>query len=215
MFAGSHFKNLVSSLIVTGCVSVSFGFGAFAQNTGGSGTNWIKLCRAIGQAGQAQPQTNVDKKGCVTFQEMLHPQSAQVTVSLGIRVPPGANNRFVSVSVPLQVRLRIPVKIGIDGQDVVNLAYVNCTTQNCNAAGVASNQLLQAMKKGNELLVEVVGLRGKRLQYKMSLKGFTSVLDGAPIDPRTYRQARARLVKSIRARRAQKVRKAIEQIDKQ
>ncbi len=87
----------------------------------------------------------------------------------GKRVP------FLSIQMPLGIDLRPGMVFQIDGANEIQLPFLRCTAQGCDASARLKSNLLRNMKAGNELKV---GFRRwgdtKVSLITASLKGFTA-----------------------------------------
>ena len=57
---------------------------------------------------------------------------------------------------------------------------------------VLTNQVLDRMRKGNQMLVAAISVQQKPLTFRVFLNGFAVTSDGAPVDEAKYQETRTR-----------------------
>jgi invasion protein IalB len=201
-----------SSALLTGLV-IAAACGAMPSEA--HAQSWTKICGVIkvipDDAGEgAQPQ---EVNRCSTLQEQFDTKTGRLVVSAAV-LTQDRQGQSLSVLMPLGVDLRKPVEARIDSGNPLKLEYVKCNQAGCTAEIQLTPELLKAMKDGQQLLVETKGPRGRPIRFNLALTGFGAADDGNPITANQYQEARQQLVGQIRARRAEQVKRAVQELDK-
>jgi invasion protein IalB len=196
--------------IVVGLTAATGAFGA-AQ-----GQSWTKLCNTIkvvpeGAAEGTQPQ---EVNRCITLQEQFNNKNGLLVFSAAVRKQ-DREGETLSALMPLGMDLRKPVAAKIDNGGSVKLDYVSCNRIGCTAEVQLTPDMIKAMKSGKQLSIETHGPRGRPIRFALGLGGFASAYDGNPTDTKQYQQARQQLINQIRARRAEQVQRALQELDRQ
>lgn len=179
---------------------------------------WTKLCgklvaAAEGQQQPTQEQPTQDVNPCVTFKEQFSGDGSFL-VSAGLRRQGSEEAARLVVTVPLGVDLRSDAQASVDGGKAAKLAYAHCQPRGCTADGKVTTEFVAAMRGGKEIALEVKGPLGKSISFALPLTGFAAAYDGQASDAAQYEAARQKLVNAIRARRAEQINKALQNIDK-
>lgn len=162
---------------------------------------WVKLCE------KAPDITNKDKEKpakidvCLTHHEHIDGRTGQVVVSAAIRQVMGQDKKALMVMVPLGMALPPGIQMKVDENKPVSLKYTLCHIAGCTAETEATEEIVGQMKNGTKLVVAAINLAGQAIAFpEVPLSGFTKTLDGEPVDNTQYKEARMRLMKSIRDR---------------
>ena len=145
---------------------------------------WVKVCS----------KTEQTKRVCLVKYEGLDPKSGDVLVAAAVRITEGNDKRDLIVTVPTAYSLVMPpgIRIKIDGDEPISLQYVGCTPQSCQAQLKLTNQVLDRMRKGNQMLIAAISAQQKPLTFRVLLNGFATTSDGDPVDEAKYQETRAR-----------------------
>jgi invasion protein IalB len=145
---------------------------------------WVKICS----------ETDQTKRVCLLKYEGLDPKSGDVLVAAALRTTEGNDKQELIVTVPTAYSLLMPpgVRIKIDGDEPISLPYVGCTSTSCQAEVEVPNQVLDRMRKGNQMLIAAISTQQEPLTFRVLLKGFATTSDGAPVDEAKYKETRAR-----------------------
>jgi len=160
------------SVLAAGVVGV-LGAGLFtasAQQQPQIPQGWFKACtkqedvdicnvQNIVTAGNGQLVTGVS---LIELKGKVNRKVFQVTVPSGRLVPPG-------------------IGLQVDGGKAQKLDYIICFPDRCIAEVQLSDQLVASFKKGQELTLTSVNFQNQPNPIKISLKGFTGVFDGPPL----------------------------------
>ena len=77
------------------------------------------------------------------------------------------------IAVPTLIDLKKPVDLKVDSSPLVELGYSFCNPQACFVAERASIELINALKVGNELVMELRSVVNGDITAKVSLLGFS------------------------------------------
>ena len=149
---------------------------------------WVKVCSKNEQTKNMQV--------CLVKYEGLDPKTGDVLVSAAVRTIEGQDKQDLIVTVPIAYSLDMPpgIRIKIDGDEPISLQYAGCTPKSCQAQVELTNQVLDRMRKGNEMLVAAINMQQKPLTFRVLLNGFATTSDGVPVDEAKYRETRARAI---------------------
>lgn len=177
---------------------------------------WTKLCNMIkvvpeGAGEGAQPE---DVNRCLTLQEQFNNTTGRLVVSAALRKQDREGERLL-VIMPLGMDLRKSLEAKIDNGNPLKLDYISCDQGGCTAEVQLTPDLVKAMKVGQQLSIETHGPRGRPMRFTLGLTGFAAAYDGDPTDMKQYQEARQKLVSQIRARRAEQVKRAVQEMDRQ
>jgi invasion protein IalB len=171
---------------------------------------WVKLCEKAPSLQEEGKELNV----CLTHHERIDGNTGRVLVSAAIREVEGKDQKSLMVMVPLGMALPAGVQAKIDDNDPIKLKYTLCHVGGCTAETQASDDLVEKFKKGEKIVVAAVNLAGKPIGFPVPLTGFTKAYTGEPVDNEKYRQARQKLMQSIRQRQMAMMKKAREEAAK-
>jgi invasion protein IalB len=181
--------------------------------------DWVKLCDKIEVSpkptteGETQPNQTVNV--CRIFREVLHPTLGNLWVSAAIIQRDDDKGETLQLLVPLGVDLRSALLARIDAGKPLTLTYARCLPGGCLADIKLNPETTKAMRTGQQLVLETKGPAGKPIDVGMSLAGFAKAYDGNPSDAKAYQEARQQVAEFIRARRAEQIGKALQEVEKQ
>lgn len=158
-------------------------------------SNWVKFCNT---------DPNSKKQVCLVTQE-LRTDNGQLMASVAIRDIKGEARRLFMIAVPPGMLIQPGLRVQIDNGKQDQAKYSICFPNACYAELVASDQMVSALKKGNQLMLITLNQQGKPVPFPMSLKNFGKVYDGPAIDPaelqRQQQQLQSELEKKAEAAR--------------
>lgn len=170
---------------------------AIAQDKKEQQSAWVKLCE------KAPDITNPEQKldVCLTHHEHIDGRTGQVVVSAAIRQVQGQDKKALMVMVPLGMALPPGIQMKIDENKPISMKYTLCHIAGCTAEAEATDEIVNQMKNGKKLVVAAINLAGQAIAFPdVPLGGFTATLEGEPVDNAQYKEARKRLMMSIRER---------------
>ena len=173
---------------------------------------WVKLCE------KAKLKKN-DKEEtldiCLTHHERLDGNTGMVIVSAALREVQGNPKKHLMVMVPLGVALPAGLQIKIDeDKEPTKLVYTICHPGGCTAEVEASDDIVNKLKKGKQMMVAAMNVAAKPIFLPVPLNGFEPTLAGKPVDPEVYGKARAQLMQQIEQRQIEMLAKAEEDAKK-
>ena len=159
---------------------------------------WTKFCR---QEGTAKPVCYTGKDGRV--------ESGVPVVSAVIIEPEGEPRKLLHVTLPLGMMLAPGPRVMIDHGQPMNAPYVICFTLGCMSEYDASAELIEALKKGQVLVVQAINADNRAIALPLPLSDFGKAFDGPPVDPKTFAEKQQKLEEDLQ-RRAEEARKKLE-----
>jgi invasion protein IalB len=147
---------------------------------------WVKVC--------SKNEQTENKQVCLLKYEGLDPKTGDVLVAAAVRTVEDQDKQDLIVTVPIAYSLDMPpgIRIKIDEDEPISLQYVGCTPKSCQAQVELTNQVLDRMRKGNQMLIAAISTQQKPLTFRVMLNGFATTSDGAPVDEVKYQETRAR-----------------------
>jgi invasion protein IalB len=173
---------------------------AIAQENKEQQSAWVKLCEKAPDISKPEtPDAQLDV--CLTHHEHIDGRTGQVVVSAAIRQVQGQDKKALMVMVPLGMALPPGLQMKVDENKPISLKYTLCHIAGCTAEAEATDEIVNQMKSGQKLVVAAINLAGQAIAFPdVPLAGFTPTLDGEPVDNAQYKEARKRLMLSIRER---------------
>ena len=167
---------------------------------------WVKLCEKAPSVTEPNKELSV----CLTHHEQLESSSGMVLVSVAIRHIEGQDKEGLMVMVPLGMQLRPGVLVKFDDNEPINLPFTLCHPMGCTAEIEATKDLLDKMKKAQNIAVGAINIGGKTIGFRVPMQGFEKTLAGPPADNEKYKEERKRVMTSIRERQIELAKKAKE-----
>jgi len=171
---------------------------------------WVKLCEKAPSLQEEGKQLDV----CLTHHERIDGNTGRVLVSAAIRQVEGKDQKSLMVMVPLGMALPAGVQAKVDDGEPIKLKYTLCHVGGCTAETEATDEMIQKFKQGEKLVVAAINMAGKPIGFPVPLNGFTDAYAGEPVDNEKYKQARQKLMQTIRKRQMAMMQKAREEAAK-
>lgn len=118
----------------------------------------------------------------------------QWIASAGIQEIVGGDQRdlfmFAPMS-PLGIRTQSGVLMRIDDNNPQRVPIAACLPRGCQVLLKANNELIAALKAGNELKMQFQTGNGQTVGASLTLSGFTAAYDGPPAETRTVEAPQA------------------------
>jgi invasion protein IalB len=163
---------------------------------------WTKFCLK-GQEAGAKQVCFTGKDGRV--------ESGQPVIAAVIIEPEGEPKKILRVTLPLGMQLVHGTRIIIDGNQPQQAPYVICFQNGCMSDYDATPEVLAALKKGQNLVVQAINSNGMPLTLPLPLAGeFAKAYDGPPTDPKVFEENQKKLQEELQ-KRADEARKKLEQ----
>ena len=163
---------------------------------------WTKFC-IKGQDANAKQVCFTGKDGRI--------ESGQPVIAAVIIEPEGETKKILRVTLPLGMQLVHGTRIIVDGNPPLQQPYVICFQNGCMSDYEATPELINNMKKGQNLVVQAINANGAPLTLPLPLAGeFQKAYDGPPTDPKVFEETQKKLQEELQ-KKADEQRKKLEQ----
>ena len=161
---------------------------------------WTKFCLK-GQEANAKQVCFTGKDGRV--------ESGQPVVAAVLIEPDGEPRKILRVTLPLGMQLIHGTRIIIDSNQPQQSPYVICFANGCMSDYDATAEMIGAMKKGQNLVIQAINANGQPLTLPLPLSDFGKAYDGPPTDPKVFEEQQKKLQDELQ-KRADDARKRLE-----
>src|SRR5947208_3665056 len=162
---------------------------------------WTKFCLK-GQDANAKQVCFTGKDGRI--------ESGQPVIAAVIIEPEGEPKKILRVTLPLGMQLVHGTRIIVDNNAPLQSPYVICFQNGCMSDYEATPELINNMKKGQNLVVQAINSNGAPLTLPLPLAGeFAKAYDGPPTDPKEFEANQKKLQEELQ-KRAEEQRKKLE-----
>jgi len=166
---------------------------------------WTKFCLK-GQDANAKQVCFTGKDGRI--------ESGQPVIAAVVIEPEGEPKKILRVTLPLGMQLVHGTRIIVDNNQPLQSPYVICFANGCMSDYEATPQLIDSMKKGQNLVVQAINANGAPLTLPLPLGGeFAKAYDGPPTDPKVFEETQKKLQEELQ-KRAEEQRKKLEDAQK-
>lgn len=165
--------------------------------------SWVKLC-------VNNEQTN-NKQICLVQHETFDPNMGIVMVYAAIRTVEGEPTSQFIVRMPTVYSLVMPTgaQAVVDQQQPATpLQFSVCFPASCQADMELTDDLLQKMRAGQQMVVAAMNVQKKTMAFPVPLTGFSKAFDGPPTDTAAYEQQRRQTIEMYRKRQQELAAKA-------
>lgn len=162
---------------------------------------WTKFCLK-GQEANA-------KQVCFTGKD-ARLESGMPVVAAVLIEPEGDPKKVLRVTLPLGMQIVHGTRIIVDQGQPAQGPYVICFTNGCMADYEASADLINRLKKGQQLAVQAINSNGQPISLNLPLADFAKAYDGPPTDPKVFEQQQKKLQDELQ-RRANEARQKLQQ----
>jgi invasion protein IalB len=135
---------------------------------------WTKICPS---EANAKPQV------CFTGKDG-RVETGQPVVAAVLIEPQAEPRKILRITLPLGMSLQQGTRAIIDQGQPMTAPYVICFNNGCMADYEASQALIDAMKKGQGLVIQGINGAGQPISLVMPLNDFAKAYDGPPTDPK-------------------------------
>ncbi len=163
--------------------------------------NWIKVCGE---------DPKVKKEVCVVAQE-IRAETGQFLASTAVREIEGEKKKVLAVFTPTIMLLQPGLRVQIDKNKQIAGKYAICFPDRCYAEVEISNDVIQQMKRGNEITITTLNQQARGVNFKLSLTGFTAAYDGPPMDTKELEAQQKKLQTELQKRAEQARKRLLEQ----
>jgi invasion protein IalB len=158
---------------------------------------WTKIC------------TEADRKRvCLITKEARLPSGLPAAGI--VLVEPDKEAKKLRVSLPLGMQLPPGTRLVIDQQRPLTSPYLICVAEGCVAEYDATNDVINRMKRGKQLVVQAVSAGGEAVGINLPLDDFAKVHDGPPTDMSAFVAEQQKRAEDLR-RRINEARQMVEQ----
>jgi invasion protein IalB len=162
---------------------------------------WTKFCLK-GQEPNAKQICFTGKDGRI--------ESGQPVVAAVVIEPEGEPKKLLRVTLPLGMKLVDGTRIMVDSDANAQTGpYVICFANGCMADYEASAELLDRLKKGQNLIIQAINANNQPLTLPLPLNDFAKAYDGPPTDPKEFEAQQKKLQEELQ-KRADEARKNLE-----
>jgi invasion protein IalB len=165
---------------------------------------WTKFCLK-GQDANAKQVCFTGKDGRI--------ESGQPVIAAVVIEPEGEPKKILRVTLPLGMQLVHGTRIIVDNNQPLQSPYVICFANGCMSDYEATPQLIDSMKKGQNLVVQAINANGAPLTLPLPLSEFAKAYDGPPTDPKVFEETQKKLQEELQ-KRAEEQRKKLEDAQK-
>ena len=163
---------------------------------------WTKFCLK-GQDANAKQVCFTGKDGRI--------ESGQPVIAAVIIEPEGEPKKILRVTLPLGMQLVHGTRIIVDNNPPLQSPYVICFQNGCMSDYEATPELINNLKKGQNLVVQAINANGAPLTLPLPLTGeFQKAYDGPPTDPKVFEETQKKLQEELQ-KKAEEQRKKLEQ----
>jgi len=162
---------------------------------------WTKFCLK-GQDANAKQVCFTGKDGRI--------ESGQPVIAAVIIEPEGEPKKILRVTLPLGMQLAHGTRIIVDNNPPLQSPYVICFANGCMSDYEVSPELLNNLKKGQNLIVQAINANGAPLTLPLPLANeFAKAYDGPPTDPKVFEETQKKLQEELQ-KRAEAARQKLE-----
>jgi invasion protein IalB len=162
---------------------------------------WTKFCLK-GQEATAKQICFTGKDGRI--------ESGQPVVAAVVIEPEGEPKKLLRVTLPLGMKLVDGTRIMVDTDANAQTGpYVICFANGCMADYEATADVLDRMKKGQNLIIQAINANNQPLTLPLPLSDFAKAYDGPPTDPKVFEEQQKKLQEELQ-KRAEEARKNLE-----
>ncbi|HEY2534957.1 MAG TPA: invasion associated locus B family protein [Xanthobacteraceae bacterium] len=161
---------------------------------------WTKFCLK----GQ---ETNA-KQVCFTGKD-ARIESGMPVVAAVLIEPENEPKKILRVTLPLGMQLIHGTRVIVDQNQPMAAPYVICFTNGCMADYEATPEMIEKMKKGQDLIVQAINATGQPISLPLPLADFAKAYDGPPTDPKKFEEQQKQLQDELQ-KRADEARKRLE-----
>jgi invasion protein IalB len=163
----------------------------------GAASSWVKVCTKDEKTG--------NKQVCLVRYEGLEPKTGAILIAAAVRTIEGEDKQHLLVNVATAYSLAMSpgVQIKIDEGEAAQLQYAVCFSTSCQVQRDLSQEFVDKMRKGKQMIVAAVNAQQKTMFFPIALTGFSKTSDGAPVDNAAYQAARTQMMRASREHQAE------------
>ncbi len=162
--------------------------------------SWTKVCGK-------DPSAN--KQVCYTTRDFSAEAGKPPVLALAVYDIQGDDQRIVRMLMPIGLMLRPGFRFTVEGQPPIDGTYEICFPNGCFAEAKIKSAMLDTMKKGKSVDVNVRNRDSAEVIFQVPLDGFGTAFDGPAIDPKVLQEQQQKLQAELQ-KRAEDERKKLE-----
>jgi invasion protein IalB len=159
-------------------------------------SQWVKFCLNE-QGGNSVCFTGKDARietgMMIASAALIEPQSDQ-------------QKKLLRINVPLAMKLEHGTRILIDQTPPRTAPYVACFVTGCVADYEINVDVINQMKKGQQLSIQAIGINGQPFTVPLPLAEFAKIYDGPPTDPKVIEEQQKKLEEEFTKKREELMR---------
>jgi invasion protein IalB len=160
---------------------------------------WMKVC------GKGADTAN--KQVCVVTKDARLENGMPVAI-VQLFEPEG-QEKVLRVTVPLGMQLQHGTRVIVDQNTPMQAQYKICFPVGCMSDYPANDDLINKMKKGQQLTVQAINMQGSAVSLPLPLAEFAKAYDGPPTDPKAFEEQQRKLQEELQ-KKAEEARKKLE-----
>ena len=160
---------------------------------------WMKLCNK-------GKDTNGQEVCVITKDGRLENGMPVAMVQL---FEPQGKPKILRVTVPLGMELQHGTRVIIDNGTPVNEPYNICFPVGCMSDYPVTDDMINKMKKGKQIVVQAINMRGQPISLPLPLNDFAKAYDGPATDPKVFEEQQRKLQSELQ-KKAEEARKKLE-----
>ncbi len=161
---------------------------------------WTKVCNT-------DPKSQ--KKICMTLQNKST-DTGQLLAQVAIREIEGEDRKSMAVIVPPGMLIQPGLRVQVDGGQQKAGKYNICFSNGCVGEFLIDDAFIDALKKGNNLVLTTLNQQNKPVQLELTLIGFTKIFESAGLSPQDLQAKQEKLQSELQKRAEEARNKLIE-----
>lgn len=146
----------------------------YAQDTAPASA-WTVRCAEPAEGGDVTAPP-VDKSQCEVFQRLVVRDTGQRVSEFAIGFPHNQDAARGVIILPLGIMLEDALEMVVNESSRFRFKVRYCTSLGCYAFVRLNDEILQALKRGNEAVIHGQTLTGETIDITFSLAGFTKAV---------------------------------------
>jgi invasion protein IalB len=163
---------------------------------------WTKFCLKNQQDPNSKQICFTGKDGRI--------ESGQPVIAAALIEPEGEPTKLLRITLPLGLLLAHGTRIIVDNNPPAQSPFAICLQNGCMANYELTPDLLNLMKKGQNLYVQAIQANNQPVTLPLPLGDFAKAYDGPPTDPKEFEKNQQKLQEELQ-KRAEEARKKLEQ----
>jgi invasion protein IalB len=163
---------------------------------------WTKFCLKNQQDPNSKQICFTGKDGRI--------ESGQPVIAAALIEPEGEPTKLLRITLPLGLLLAHGTRIIVDNNPPAQSPFAICLQNGCMANYELTPELLNLMKKGQNLYVQAIQANNQPVTLPLPLGDFAKAYDGPPTDPKEFEKNQQKLQEELQ-KRAEEARKKLEQ----